>query len=674
MEVPNRIVMSPMVTNYGDDKGYVTDQTVAYYTARARGGVGWIMVESAFIHRAGLVMPHQLGLDDDKYIKGFGRLTKKIKREGSRVSLQIHHAGRRAMSDVSGLAAEGPSSIPLFQGAPVPRELTLEDIENRVEAFVQTARRAKEAGFDGVDVHGGHGYLISSFLSKFANQRTDQFGGDLENRARLALEVVRRIRKHLGKEFVVTVRINASDFTPGGLTYEEAKVVAQWLEKEGVNAIHVSAGGGGLLIRDITELIKAKEEKGSRSLKEAGLKLHDLIEFDLDQPMTFLRLLPMGVPRACYASLSRGIKESVKIPVLVVGRINRPEVAEEILRRGDADLTVIGRGLLADPEFPKKARRGDLAGIRHCIGCNYGCFHNLGNRRPVLCTTNPFTGREATLKMAPALSKKRVMVVGAGPGGLEAAVIAAKRGHEVTLYERERKIGGQLNVAFVPPDRDEIRNLLPYYEEQLKQTGVRVVVGKEVRQEEVKNEKPDVLIIATGALPMSLGKGSEPSYVVQAVDLLSGKAKARGKVLIVGGGAVGCETADFLAKKGFSVTLVEMLDKIATDAEPDDRNFLFQKMIDYDVDVRLNTKVKEIIRGKGAAASTPRGEETIQADTVVLAIGLQSNRALIDALSIKDNNIFIDGKETEIYLVGDCKEPRKILEAIHEGAEAGLKI
>jgi 2,4-dienoyl-CoA reductase-like NADH-dependent reductase (Old Yellow Enzyme family) len=407
MEVRNRIVMSPMITNFADQEGYVTDQTLAHYTTRARGGVGWIIVESAYVHRAGIMYARQLGLDDDKYIEKLKKLTKSIKKEGARVSIQLYHGGRRAQSDLSGYPVEAPSSVPLYEGAPPPRGLSREEIEDRIEAYVRAAQRAKEARFDGVDIHAGHGYLICSFLAKFTNQRSDEFGGDIKDRARFLVEVVKRIRKQVGKEFVITTRNNGSDFVIGGLTHEEAKSVAKMVEESGANAIQVTAGHGGLVMRDISEIIKLKEKTGVRSLKEVPLKLHDQIEFDLHQPISFMRALPMGAPRGCFAHLARGIKASVNIPVLVVGRINRPEIAEEILRRGDADLTVIGRALLADPEFPRKAREGDFAGIRPCIGCNYGCFQNLFNRRAVRCAVNPYTGQEAVLKRLHLSLKKR---------------------------------------------------------------------------------------------------------------------------------------------------------------------------------------------------------------------------------------------------------------------------
>jgi 2,4-dienoyl-CoA reductase-like NADH-dependent reductase (Old Yellow Enzyme family)/thioredoxin reductase len=675
MEVRNRIVMSPMITNSADQNGYVSDQTLAYYVARARGGAGWIIVESSYVHRAGIMYARQLGLDDDRYIGGLRRLATAIKGAGARVSIQLYHGGRRAQADLSGHPAEAPSGVPLYEGAVPPRSLTREEVEDRMQAYVQAARRAKEAGFEGVDIHAGHGYLICSFLAAFTNQRTDEFGGDIRGRATFLTEVVRRIRKAVGQDFVITTRNNGSDFVKGWLTHEEAKIVAKMVEESGADAIQVTGGHGGLVMRDLSQLVELREKTGVSTLKEVNLRLHDQIDLDIHHPISFMRALPMGAPRGCFAHLARGIKESVRIPVLVVGRINQPEVAEEILRRGDADMTVVGRGLLADPDFPRKAYEGDLTGIRPCIGCNYGCFNNLFNRKPVRCAVNPYTGQEATLRSTPALKRKRVMVIGAGPGGLEAACTASMRGHTVTLYEKEEKIGGQLNVAHIPPDREEIKNLIPYYEEQIRRTGVKLVLRKHVTWEDVEREKPDATVMATGMMPRRLTVvGHETSNVLQAVEVLAGKVTVQGKILIVGGGSVGCETADFLAKKGFPVTLVEMLDRIATDMHPDDRAFLSQKIIDYNVTVHLNTKVKGILPGKGVLVSKGNGEETIEADTIVMAIGAEPHRILPDSLSIKNNGISTDGKDAEVYLLEDCKKPRKILEAIHEGAEVGLKI
>jgi len=675
VKVPNRIIMSPMITNFAEQGGEVSDQTIAYYKARAHGGVGWIIVESAYVHRAGIMYLRQLGLDDDKYIRGLKGLTQAIKGEGARVSIQLYHGGRRAQSDLSGYAAEAPSGIPLYEGADPPRELTREDIEDRIEAYVKAAIRAKEAGFDGVDVHAGHGYLICAFLARFTNQRTDEFGGDIQNRARFLTEVIKRIRRQAGEEFVITARINGNDFVSGGVTHEESKEVARLVEASGANALQVTGGHGGLIMRDISEIVQAKNNSGARSLKEAGLRLHDQVEFDLSQPITFMRSLPMGVQRGCFAHLARGIKASVSIPVAVVGRINRPEIAEKILQRGDADMTVIGRALLADPEWPNKAAQGELQEIRPCIGCQYGCFSNLFNRRAVRCATNPFTGKEGSVEVGPASVRRHVMVVGAGPGGLEAAITAAKRGHHVTLYEAEDRIGGQLNVASVPPDRDEIKTLIPYYEQQVTRTGVNLTLGRRITWDDVKNERPDVLIMATGSVPIASPiEGDERTTVVQAVDVLGGRATVNGKVVVVGGGLVGCGIVDFLAKKGVTVTLVEMMDTIGADMEPDDRNFLAQKMIEYEVDIYLKAQAQRFIPGKGLLVGTPGGEHLVEADTVVLATGLEPSRALIDHVVIESNKATINGKEVEVYSVGDCNQPRKILEAIHEGAEVGLKI
>ena len=675
IKLSNRIIMSPMITNFADEGGEVSDQTIAYYKTRACGGVGWIVVESAYIHRAGIMYARQLGLDDDKYIRGLKRLTEAIKREGAHVSIQLYHGGRRAQPDLSGYPVEAPSPVPLYDGAAVPRELTHEEVEDRIECYVNGAMRAKEAGFDGIDIHAGHGYLICAFLAKFTNQRTDEFGGDIQHRARFLTEIIKRIRRHTGSDFVITARINGNDFVSNGLSHEESKEVARLAESCGANAIQVTGGHGGLKMRDISEIIAAKNNSGARSLKEVGLRLHDQIVFDLSQPITFMRGLPMGAPRGCFAHLAHGIKASISIPVGVVGRINRPEIAEDILQRGDADMTIIGRALLADPEWPNKVARGQLHEIRPCIGCNYGCFRSLFNRKAVRCATNPFTGKEDSLQMSPAPVRKHVMVVGAGPAGLEAAITAAKRGHDVSLYEAEERIGGQLNVASVPPDRDEIKTLIDYYIGQVTRSGVKLTLGKRIALDDVEHEKPDALIIAAGSIAKLFPiEGDEHTSVVQAVDVLGGRATVRGKIAVVGGGLIGCEVVDFLSKKGFNVTLIEMTDSICAEMEPDDRTFLAQKMIEYDVDIYLKAEAQGYIRGKGLLVRTPAGDHLFEADTIVLATGLKASRTLIDQIVIKGNKANIRGKEIAIYLVGDCIQPRRILEAIHEGAEVALKI
>ncbi len=400
MELRNRIVMPPMCTNFASETGAVTQRLIDYYVERARGGVGLVTVEATCVDSpVGRLSPLQLCVDDDKFIGGLNDLVEAIQEKGAKISLQLHHAGRQTTLAVTGGAQPVSASETVYKDVKA-RALPAEGIECVVGRFGESAKRAKAAGFDAVEIHGAHGYLIAQFLSPYVNKRIDEYGGDPEKRMRFVLEVLEETRKRVGLDFPIIFRLSGEEFVEDGLTLKEAKGIAQRLERAGVDALHVTAGVGG----------------------------------------TIWPVQPMAVPRGCLVHLAEGIKEVVGIPVIAVGRINNPTLAEEILRDGRADLVSMGRALIADPELPRKVAEGRLDDIRMCTACLRGCSERFNAYLRISCTVNPAVGREKEYMVKPADKPKKVLVVGGGAAGLEAARVAALRGHEVTLYEKEATV------------------------------------------------------------------------------------------------------------------------------------------------------------------------------------------------------------------------------------------
>jgi len=625
LELKNRMVMAPMVTNYCTREGFVTQRVKDYYEERAKGGVALIIVEAGSIsYPFGLTTAKQIGLYDDRQISGLKELVEVIHKHGCKVAFQLHHAGHRSTRNITGHQPVSASEIQTkgrwaqWIGGEPPRALTTSEAEELVEAYASGAARAKTAGADAVEIHGGHGYLILNFLSPLYNKRTDKYGGGVEGRTRFTREIVQLIKQKVGRDFPVICRISAEESVEGGLVLEEAKVICSILEKAGVDAFDVTSGS------------------------------HDRYQ--------------EVVPPADFAPgwrvyMAEGIKQVVGVPVMAIGRIQSPELAEDILREGKADLIGLGRALLCDPEFPSKLAQGKADEIRQCIACNQGCIDRLrvfdleGNGL-LTCLYNPMVGHEREFALKPAEVKKRVVVIGGGAAGMEAAVIAAERGHEVTLFEKENVLGGQIRVAVIPPHKDEVSNVTRYLESQLAKLGVKVELGRAATPEIVAQLKPDVVILAAGGMPIVPAiPGVNRGNVVTAWDVLNGKETGN-RVVVVGGGMVGCETADFLAEQGKKVTVVEMLPAIAQDMEFVRRGMLLDRFAEYPVEVKTNAEIREIVAD---GVITGDGEK-ITADTVVLALGVIANRELELPLS---------RKSWALYCVGDCDTPGNIMTGVH---------
>lgn len=635
LDLPNRIVMPPMTTHLGKG-GFATEAMVAYYSERARGGAGLIMVEDADVDSPTGHHSHDpMLINDDKYLPNLHRLSQAIKAGGAKAGLNINHGGRRSGRLVDGklLITQGklpvaPSAIAHpVPGYVVPRELSLDEIEELENKFAQAARRVREAGFDVVCVHAAHMYLISQFLSPISNQRQDIYGRDLDGRLRFLLEIIRKVKEKVGRDYPLMVRINGEDPIEGGLTVEDAKEISHRLEAAGVNCVSVSAGAGPLFGRKSTTAVSPARQ---------GL--------------------------ACLAHLAVTIKQRVSIPVMTTNRIVTPRLAEEILEAGKADLIGVGRGLLADPEWPKKAKEGREDDIRFCIGCMH-CYGGAFATGSIRCAVNARAGHETERNIISAAKPKTVFIAGGGPAGLEAARVAAVRGHKVRLFEKE-KVGGQLNLACAPPGKAEMKLFLDFEQSQLNQLGVRIE-SRELTPEVVKQGKPDAVIVACGARPVVPAlPGIEASNVFTAWQVLKGDVVPQREVVILGGGQVGAETAEYLAERGHQVTIVEMLDVIATDMDTNTRQLLLFSLADLGVKILTRTTAKKVAE-RGILVEHRGKERLIKADSVVLALGAQPNRELANQLK---------KLEIELYAVGDCVEVRKLPNAVEEGFKAGLQV
>lgn len=629
MELKNRIIMPPMTTMFANENGAVTDQLVHYYTERAKGGAGLIIVEAAVVEwpRGKLVL-NSLNIADEKYVPQLSKLARAVKFSGSKVALQIAHCGRQTtLASTEGVQ---PVSASEFHGGSfTARALAEDEISSIVEKFAEGARRVKKAGFDAVEIHGAHGYLIASFLSPYTNKRSDKYGGDINSRTRFAVEIIKRVREKVGGDYPILFRLSGEERVEGGLTLNHTKVIASKLESAGVDAIDISIG-----------------------LRESAKWTH----------------APMAISPGYQSHLAEGIKQSVKLPVITIGRINNPAIAEALLEERKADFIAMGRALIADPYLPKKTLEGKVKNIRKCIACCNGCVGNLLSRDwPIECDVNPAVGRERIFNLGRTGDARKVLVIGGGPAGIEAAHIAAVRGHKVTLYEKANRLGGQLKLAAIPPHKEEINNYLEFLEHQVDSDGVDVHLGVEATPELILQDKPDAVIVATGASPLIPSiPGIDRGNVVTAWDVLQGKSDVKGdKIIVIGGGTVGCETAEFLAERGKSITIVEMLDEIAWDMPLRPKAFLLERLVERQVKTVTGFKVSEIT-GQGVVASgKDRENEIFEGDMVILAVGAKPNKVLAEQLRW----LF-----SELYVVGDCHKPRRILDAVSEGAFAALQI
>jgi len=653
MELKNRIVMTAMHLGYTPE-GEVTDRLIDFYALRAKGGVGLIIVGGCPIDEYG-GMSSMICLHDDRYIPGLEKLVRAVQGDGAKIAAQLYQAGRYTHSVmIGGRKPFSASAVRSKLTGETPRALDLEEIPGVQDRFAEAADRARRAGFDAVEILGSAGYLISQFLSPVTNKREDRYGGPLENRMRFGIEVVEKVRSAVGSDYPIIMRLAGNDFMEGGCTNLEAGIFAEALEKAGVDLFNITGGWHETRVPQLT----------------------------------------MNVPRGAYVYLARGIKARVETPVLASNRINDPDMAEEILRNGEADMVTMARGLLADPDLPRKARDGRARLIYHCIACNQGCFDEIFSLRPATCLVNPMAGRERERSVDQAETAKKILVIGGGVAGMKAACVAAERGHNVTLVEQTNRLGGQILLNWRVPGREEMATTALDLARNLRNVGVEIVLNRKVDIPFAKEMKPDAIVVATGARPILPDiPGVEKEHVFQAWDVLGGTLGVGRRVVVVGGNAVGLETALYLARIGTlapevlhflvanraesvetisellnrgskEVTVVEMTGKAGKDIGLSTRWTIMAELRRLGVTIMTNTRAAAV-REDGLETEKEDGEGFLPADSIVLAVGANAENGLVKEL---------EGLAPEVYAIGDAKSPRKAMEAIREGFEVGITL
>ena len=628
MRVKNRIFLSPMGTHLASERFGVTEALLAYYEARARGGAGYLTTECVLAApntRYGTY--HNLGLFEDGHIDELAKLTARIHPYGAKIGVQLMHPSSAAAPDYNqGIRPIAPSPIEDRAARTMPRAASQEELEEIVRQFGQAAERAKAAGFDGVEVHCCHGHgLLGKFLSPLMNKRVDGYGGSVEGRLRLPLEVLAQIRARVGPGFPVMVRMSCTEGEPGGQSLMEARYIARRFQEAGASMLHVSYGA-------------------------------------LTSPWN--TTAPSGAARAFNAERAAEIKSCVTIPVGFVGRITEPWAAELALERGQGDAVYLGRALLCDPEFPNKALAGAEETIRPCIGCNH-CLSAVNSDRPIQCTMSPEAGHEAESPPPAPARPKRLLVLGGGPAGLAAAAYGAELGHAVTLAERSSRLGGQMYLAAFPPCKQDLALGTRYLIQRCQRAGVEIRLGQDLTPEQIAEAGFDGVILATGGAPVVPGFLAGARELVTAWDALEGSCVPGVNTVIVGGGLVGCETADFLlhpwndlGPQSRKVTLLEMGDTVGTEERSSFRPLMIRRLLEKGCRIVTGAKVVEVQGDTVRYEKDGRLETLAGVDTVVSAVGVRPVRDL--EAGLREAGI-------PVWVAGDASRPRDIASAVREG-------
>lgn len=621
--VKNRVFMPPISTNLAD-KGYVTDALVAHYAARAKGGVGLIVTEVTTVEPTYIYLPGDMSIHDDSFIPGWKKLTEAVHQYDCKILPQLFHPAYMAFPIPGTPRLIAPSNVGPYYAKEAPRSVTKEELKVIIKQFGEAALRVKTAGADGVEIHAAHAHgLLGGFLSPLYNKRTDEYGGDISCRLRLTLEVIEEVRKMCGKDFIIDVRISGDEYTDGGLNINDMIYVSKTLEKAGVDMLHVS--GGTTIAR------------GS-SIPAPGTKM------------------------GSHALLSEEIKKHVSIPVATVGRITEPWIADELIANDKADICMIGRANLCDSEFVNKAMNGHVEDIRPCIGC-LRCLTGIMFGKRVSCTINPSLEIENEDTIKETEEKKNVLVIGSGPAGMEAAFVAHKRGHHVVLCEKDDKLGGEMNLAAVPIAKQDLTLVIKYMAHKLE--GVDVRLNTEVTLEMLKNEFKDYEVIAgTGASPIVINPFTQFKSWMTADDVLAGRAFPGRKIVIIGGGSVGCETADYLAPlindlfpRNRDVTILEMANGVMMNESGPGRSLLVRRMMEKGVKIITSAKVDSVTETEINYTQDDVTHTIKDADTLIFAAGYKKNPAVEEMLEESGLNY---------HMIGDAHEIGNIKTAITE--------
>jgi len=627
-EIKNRFIVSPMVMNCCTEDGRATEKFIAYHEEKAKGGWGLIVTEDYAVDPSGKSYLHLPGLWEDGQIASHKELTDRVHNAGAKIFAQIYHSGRQTTSvDNGGYPIVAPSPIPCPVKKEMPREMTTEEVEEMVQKFGDAALRAKKAGFDGVQIHGAHGYLVAEFVSAYSNKRTDKYGGCLTNRLRFPLEIIADIRRKCGADFPIDYKISGEERVAGGNNIEDTKTIVRFLEDAGISSVNVSV-----------------------AVYETW----------------YMQVPPAVMNHGWLADMAADIKTVVDhIPVTTVGRVNDPLIADTIIKSGKADACYMGRASLADPQLPNKAAAGDFEDIIRCTACLQGCTGQIDAGKCGGCTLNPRTVREDEIKIVKTDKPKKILVAGGGPSGAEAAIVAAERGHEVVLYEKKDRIGGMYALAAVPPWKGEISSFIEWQDQRMRRLGVRVILNTAVNKAVVESEKPDTVIIANGSMPsVPPIPGKDNTFVRLATEALSGEVEANGRIAVIGGGLVGAETANYLATHGNDVSIIEMLDGIALE-EPDNiKRFLMKSFEEHHVEIHVSASTRSI-NEDGTITIHENDEDSVlpKFDLVLMATGMRAVKGLDEE---------IKGLVPEILYCGDSKKPGNALSGIADGYMTGL--
>lgn len=637
LEIPNRLVLPPMGTGLGNAGGTVSDATLAYIKRRAQSGVGLVITEVTAVDPLGQITPKQLAIWNDDFIPGLTRMADVIHAQGAKAALQLHHSGRENYRLLKEKKAVGPSAIPsfIFGFVGAPRELSLGEVQDLIAAFGAGAKRAKAAGFDMVELHGAHGYLLMQFLSAHSNQRTDRYGGDFRGRARFMIECLEETRKQVGTDFPISIRISGEECVKNGFTLNDIRTIVPDLVAAGADVLHVSFG------------------------------THGSPEVNIDTPNASA---PVEYDPGFKAYLARGVKELVKVPVISVGRYTDPFFMDEVIARGDADMIAVARQNLADPDFLNNAIAGHPEDTLECLACNQGCIEREAlELQPIRCAINPQTGQELICPAGPAAVKRNVWVVGGGPAGLTAALEAARLGHRVTLYERENRTGGNVRYAALSPHKIVYDRFVQTLTAKCKKQGVDIRLNTKVTEAMLSEGKPEAVILAIGADKTACpAEGADAKVVCDAWQVLDGTVKPKNHVVVIGAGLVGLETADFLREKGVQeITVVEMLAKPPVLAQAAHGQMLYRRLHEHGVKLMYGTKVKKIEEDAVVVESKDGEKKLGPIEQVIVAIGVTPRSELKDALEKKGIRHFV---------VGDAVAPRRIIEATTDGANAAWQI